>query len=298
MTKSATEALHPQAKGLETKASPEILHLLLRGQIDALESLTQAVTALEAGAERLASTIRNSGRIIYCGAGSSGMAALNDGLELPGTFGIDQERINFCIAGGTETLDRLDSRAEDDPEVGKLAFLALQATSMDTLVAVSASGATPYTVAAARQARESGTTVIALANNAVAPLLSLADIPVLVATPPELVAGSTRLGAGSAQKAALNMMSTLMAIRLGLTHDGQMVNLNVENQKLRRRALGMITRIGGVDAVEADRALDLAAGVVPVAILLARGIGDPDQARAILDQAEGNLTRALADWQR
>ena len=167
--------------------------------------------------------------------------------------------------------------------------------SRDTVIAVSASGSTPYTVAAARTARSSGARVIGIANNPVTELSALADHSIVLPTPPEVVAGSTRMGAGTAQKIALNMLSTLMAVELGHVHDGMMVNLRADNLKLRGRANGIVARVADTTEEGAASALETANGDVKTAILLAAGADSPSRARSLLAESDGHLRPALGE---
>jgi len=182
---------------------------------------------------------------------------------------------------------------EDDVEAGAGDLVASGIGQGDCVIAVSASGSTPYTLAAARTARERGATVIGLANNEGAPLHAIADVAVLLKTPPEVVSGSTRMGAGTAQKIALNMLSTLMAVHLGHVHDGHMVNLRADNDKLRLRAARMVTDITGIPTDTATGLLQESRGSVKHAILLAAGAGDIETAEAALVEAGQNLRRAM-----
>lgn len=286
-----TENLHPAAKGLDALPGSLILARLLAGQSAALTAVEAALPALEAGARLMAAALAGHGRLIYAGAGSSALMAVADGLELAGTFGIDPGRVRLCMAGGLPVDAYMPGGPEDDGEAGALAAEGVAAG--DVVIAVSASGATPWTLGLAAAARRAGASVIGLANNPGAALFAEADVAVCLATPPELVAGSTRMGAGSAQKAALNLMSTLMAVRLGAVHDGMMVGLVADNDKLRARAAAMVATIAGVDADAAARALSAAGGAVRPAVLIARGLA-PGAATELLLRTGGHLRAALA----
>jgi N-acetylmuramic acid 6-phosphate etherase len=240
----------------------------------------------------MARTIRDGGTLHYVAAGSSGLMAAADAQELGGTFSIPPGQLRIHMAGGLPTGVEMPGGTEDDVAGGKAALAELR--RRDTVVAVSASGSTPYTLAAVRIANELGATIVAIANNAGAPLLAEAHHPILLATPPEVLSGSTRMGAGTAQKIALNMLSTLMAIELGHVHDGMMVNLRADNMKLRDRAAAIVGKIAGVGAADANRALDAAEGHVKPAILVAAARIPMSEARALLDDTSGNLRAALA----
>ena len=166
-------------------------------------------------------------------------------------------------------------------------------TEADVVIAISASGTTPFTLAAAKIAKAKGALVISIANNDDAPLFNLSDCQILLRTPPEVISGSTRMGAGTAQKIALNMMSTLMALELGHIHDGMMVNLRADNAKLRDRARRMVGTIADVDDRSASLALDTADGDVKAATLLAVGLTDFNEASALLHASNGHLRPAL-----
>lgn len=291
MTALGTEGLHDQAKGLDTLPLANAAMILAEGQIAAAAVLRTAAPAITAAAGTLAKTIRAGGVIHYVAAGSSGLMAAADALELGGTFSIPNTQLRVHMAGGLPSGVEMPGETEDDLSGLDETFLALSAR--DTVIAVSASGTTPYTLEAARLSRAAGATVVGIANNAGSALLDLADHPILLATPPEVLSGSTRMGAGTAQKIALNMLSTLMAIQLGHVHDGMMVNLRADNAKLRLRAAGMVSRIAGVDEAAACAALDATHGHVKPAVLVSKG-QTPETAQAILRETEGNLRAALA----
>lgn len=290
MTALGTEGLHDQAKGLDTLPLTDAAAILAEGQIAAATVLRAAVPEIAAAAGTLAKTIHAGGAIHYIAAGSSGLMAAADALELGGTFSIPSAQIRIHMAGGTPTGVEMPGETEDDLSSLDERFSAL--SERDTVIAVSASGTTPYTLEAARLSRAAGATIVGIANNAGSALLELADHPILLATPPEVLSGSTRMGAGTAQKIALNMLSTLMAIKLGHVHDGMMVNLRADNAKLRLRAAGMVSRIAGVDEAAACAALDATQGHVKPAVLVSKG-QTPETAQAILRETEGNLRAAL-----
>lgn len=292
MADRRTEALHDAARGLDQRPLAEVAALLAEGQIAAATALRDALTPISGGAAAMARTIRQGGVLHYAAAGSSGLMAAADAQELGGTFSIPAAQIRIHMAGGLPTGVEMPGDTEDD--TAGLAQALADLTPRDTLIAVSASGTTPYTLAAAALARAKGATLIAIANNPGAALFDGADHAICLHTPPEVLSGSTRMGAGTAQKIALNMLSTLMAIDLGHIHDGMMVNMRADNIKLRARATGIVARIAEVDDRAAAAALDRAGGEVKPAILVAaRGLS-PDAATALLRETEGNLRAALA----
>ncbi|RWO54293.1 N-acetylmuramic acid 6-phosphate etherase [Mesorhizobium sp.] len=294
MAETRTEALHQNAEGLDIQAPDAILSCLANAQIEAAKAVRGAVPAIAKAAEIIASRLNSGGKLAYAAAGSSGLMALADALELPGTFGIQRDRIATLIAGGDDAFKALAGGPEDDTDEASAAVAAAGIGEGDCLIAVSASGSTPYAVRALEEARARGAATIAIANNKNAPLLRLADIAILLETPPELIAGSTRMGAGTAQKIALNMLSTLAAIHLGHVHDGYMVNLMADNIKLRDRAARIVAAISGRDRDDAARLLEISGGAVKTAILLAAGAASADAAQKMLEGTGQKLRPALS----
>jgi N-acetylmuramic acid 6-phosphate etherase len=295
MAVTRTEQLHPNAGGLDLQPPATALRLLAEAQIEAAKAVLDATGTIAAAAEIAAETLRSGGRIAYAAAGSSGLMALADALELPGTFGIPRERIAVLIAGGVDALANLAGAPEDDTDQAMRDVADAGLSEGDCLIALSASGSTPYAVAALKQARRQKLKTIAIANNPGTPIIELADVGIVLGTPPELIAGSTRMGAGTAQKIALNMLSTLMAIRLGHVHDGYMVNLQADNLKLKGRAARIVAAVSGCDGDAAGRFLNKAGGSVKAAILLAAGAGDRKAAVELLDRSGQRLRTALLE---
>ena len=294
MAERRTEAHHRNAEGLDIQAPEAILSSLASAQVDAAGSVQAAIPQIAAAAGLVAARLKAGGRLVYAAAGSSGLMALADALELPGTFGIARDRVVVLLAGGDAALKDLAGAPEDDVGEAKSAVAQAGVGAGDCLIALSASGSTPYAIAAVEEARRRGAATIALANNRSAPLLEKADVGILLETPPEVIAGSTRMGAGTAQKIALNMLSTLAAIHLGHVHDGYMVNLVADNAKLRDRAARIVAAVAGRTQQEAAALLEASGGAVKTAILLAAGAADAETARKLLDGAGQKLRPALS----
>ena len=290
-----TEMLNDAAQGLDTLPVVDAARLLAEGQAAAAEVVKAAAGPIADGGILMADAIRAGGTLVYAAAGSSGLMAAADAMELPGTFGIPPERIRILMSGGLPKDAQMPGHTEDDTE--EAAEAAASIGPNDTVITVSASGSTPYAVEIASRARAAGAKVIAIANNTGAPLFEQAHVAVCLTTPPEMVAGSTRMGAGTAQKIALNMMSTIMGIALGHVHDGMMVNVQADNAKLRDRAAGMVARIAGVAEADARKHLDETDGAVKPAVLLAAGVGSHDAAESLLAENEDHLRAALAHLQ-
>lgn len=296
MTVRRTEARHPSAAGLQDADPAEVLTRLLDAQLAAAAVIRPALPALATAAEAAAMALRSGHRMAYAGAGSSGLMALADCLELAGTFGIPPDRTPMLFAGGTDALLHMTGAVEDDPALAEADLARLAPAKGDVMICLSASGSTPYTLAVARGAKASGATIIGMANVDGSALLRIADIAVLMDTGPEVVAGSTRMGAATAQKIALNMLSVLVGLHLGHVHEGYMVNVVADNAKLTARAADIVARLSGVDANRATAALALSKGAVKPAILIAAG-ATLAAAEAALNAHDGRLGPALAAMQ-
>ncbi|ESZ27332.1 N-acetylmuramic acid 6-phosphate etherase [Mesorhizobium sp. L2C084A000] len=294
MAETRTEALHKNAEGLDIQAPDTVLSYLADAQIEAAKVVRHAIPSIARAAEIIAGRLKSGGKLAYAAAGSSGLMALADALELPGTFGIHRDRIAILIAGGDDAFRTLAGGPEDDAEEAAAAVAKAGLRKGDCLIAISASGTTPYAVRAIEEAARRGAATIGIANNRDSALLRQAQTAILLETPPELIAGSTRMGAGTAQKIALNMLSTLTAIHLGHVHDGYMVNLMADNIKLRDRAARIVAAVSGRDTDEAARLLEKSGGAVKTAILLAAGADSTDAAQKILEEAGQKLRPALS----
>ncbi len=293
-----TEQQHDRAAGIDALEGTQILDILLEGQIDAVNAVRSAISSINHASELMADTISKGGSLIYAAAGSSGLMGLADGLELPGTFSIEKQAIKVLLAGGQASLTDLTGDSEDDHQAAKRD--AVDITARDCVIAISASGNTAYAIAVVEVAQKAGANVIGISNTPDTPILSKADVAIYLPTPAEIIAGSTRLGAGSAQKVTLNMMSTLMGIRLGHVYDGYMVNLFADNTKLFERASRIVSNIGNCTTEIASAYLKQSAGSVKLASLLALGANDLNAAKQMMENAGQNLRLAISelrpDW--
>ena len=288
----ATEQSIDSSRGIDTWESAKILNTLVAGQERAIMAVKAAIPQLELAADALSKRLALGGRLAYAGAGTSIRIAVQDGSELPATFGVDEDKILYLIAGGRAAMFDTLADAEDDVEAGKND--ARQLNPADTLIAIAASGRTPYTIAAAKAAKAKGVFVISVVNNPDTPLGAAGDVEIVLNSGPEVIAGSTRMGAGTSQKAALNLLSTLVHIRLGAVHDGMMVNVQPGNSKLQLRAAEIVAKISGASIEQASQALHLAGSVVKPAVLLCAGAEDLASAQILLEKSKGNLRQALA----
>ncbi|WP_279482904.1 N-acetylmuramic acid 6-phosphate etherase [Aureimonas sp. SK2] len=293
-----TEESDPASVGIDACGPDEVLGRLLAGQVRALAAVEAALPAIARGVDLAATALERGGRLVYLAAGSPALIALADALEIPQTYGEPAQRFVAILAGGLDIVREFTGGPEDVAEAGRRDVLAARVGPDDCVLAVSASGSTPFVAAGLEAAREAGAATIAIANNAGAPILDSADVAILLDTGPEVVAGSTRMGAGTAQKAVLNMISTALAVRRGHVHDGHMVSLRADNAKLHARAARMVADSAGTNAELAEQALLASGGEVKPAVLLAAGASDLSDARARLARADGFLRRALAELGR
>ncbi len=293
MASPTTEHADPRYHGIDTWASSAVVRAIVEAQRGAIDAVGEVAEEIAVAADALSALMRGGGRLAYAGAGSSGLLAQVDALELPGTYGIALDAVPVLLAGGPEALRDIPSGAEDDAEAGAAGVDALGLGPEDGLVALSASGRTPYALGALRQAKRRGALTVGIACNPHTPLLEEAAHPICLETPAEVIAGSTRMAAGTAQKCALNALSTLLGIRLGHAYEGLMVNMQPDNAKLKQRAVGIVAEAAGVDRQTAAEALGRALDIKG-AVMLCAGASDVEAARRRLTASGGDLRVALA----
>ena len=288
----STETRDPRFVEIDQWPTRLAVEAMLEGQLAAVASLKDQLDRIAAASDAAALRLSEGGRLAYAGAGTSGRIAVQDGVELSPTYDWPAERLVFILAGGLAALAESVEGAEDDEEDAGRQVAEAAIGRGDVIVGVAASGRTKFTVAAVHEARRRGALAIAVANNPDTPLLRAADHVILADTGSELIAGSTRMKAGTAQKAALNMLSTAMMLRCGLVYRGLMVNMRVSNEKLAVRARSIVAELTGASEAAADNALARSEGEIKKAVLLATGI-EPARADALLDACKHNLRKAL-----
>lgn len=289
----STEGSSRDYAGIDLWPTADIVAAMFDGQVAATAAVGAQVEAIAAAADEAAERLaRGSGRLVYVGAGTSGRLAVLDGTELEPTFGWSRDRLIYAIAGGMAALSASVEGAEDDEDSGRARILQSAVGADDVVIGVSASGTTPFTVAALAEAAAAGALTIGIACNPDTPLLAGARHPILLNTAAEIVSGSTRMKAGTAQKIALNLLSTAIMIRLGHVHDGLMVDMRVSNRKLRRRAVAIVAEISGAGKARAESALDLTGNAIKPAVLIALGLSAEEAAQR-LGECGNNLRQAL-----
>jgi len=290
----STEHIDPRYIDLDSWPAADIVAALYDGQRAAATAVSSALGAITAAVDDAVPALQRGGRLVYVGAGTSGRIGVQDGAELLPTFDWPAERVVFAVAGGLDALVRSIEGAEDDAVAGAQAMADATVGAADVVIGLAASGTTPYTVGAVRAATAAGAVTVAVANNPDAPLLTVARHRILLDTGSEVIAGSTRMQAGTAQKIVLNLFSTAVMVRMGRVYRGLMVDMRAANAKLRRRAVVIVREIvGGTDA-DAARHLDAADGDVKTAVLIGLGLARHDAA-ALLRRHGGNLRTAIAN---
>lgn len=289
-----TEDISTRYLDLDLWGTEQGVKALHEGQVEAVAAVAPALAAIASAVDAATPRLKRGGRLIYAGAGTSARIGVQDGAELYPTFSWPRDQVAFAIAGGEGALLQAVENAEDSAPDGAARMAELEADADDVVIGLAASGNTPYTVAAIAEARKRGALTIGIANNAGSRLLSASEHPILVETGSEAVAGSTRMKAGTAQKIVLNILSTMMMVRLGKVYRGLMVHMRPTNEKLRRRAVQMVVTITSCTDEAAADAIQRSGGDVKLAALLASG-ADMNTASAALQKHDGNLRLALVE---
>lgn len=288
-----TEQRSSRFAGLEAWGTSEVLKALLGGQMQALNAVSAALGDLEVAVEAAAQRLQTGeGRLVYVGAGTSGRLGVLDGIELIPTFGWPEDRLIYGLAGGEAGLLRPQEEAEDSIEEARVFVARNNISAADVVLGLAASGTTPFTRAAIQAARATGALTISLANNPKSPLLEDAEHKILLRTGAEVLAGSTRLSAGTSQKAALNLFSTALMVRLKKVYRGYMVDMQLTNTKLSQRAKDMVVALTGCSQKKATAALQESGNHIKLAVLLVLG-ATKTQATNVLAETRGDLGESL-----
>jgi N-acetylmuramic acid 6-phosphate etherase len=289
-----TEKVNPATGEIDRMSPLEIAQVINAEDEQVALAVRQVLPQIARAIEEIAARLRSGGRLIYAGAGTSGRLGALDASECPPTFNLAQNAVIACLAGGPTAFGRAHEDLEDSEEAGQADLEAVSVTGRDVVVGITASGRTPYARGAIACAREKGALTIGIVCNGHTPLEQEVDILIAPLVGPEVIAGSTRLKAGTAQKMVLNMLSTGAMILLGKTFGNLMVDVQATNYKLRQRALSIVRSATGLDAEAAESLLALAGDDVKTAILMERARISFEQARARL-AAHGNVLRAALE---
>lgn len=289
-----TERQNSTSAELDTMSALEIAQLLNDEDSKVAGAVQNALPQIARAIDAIAEAIAAGGRLIYVGAGTSGRIAALDAAECPPTFNTNPKTVQFVIAGGEKALSHATELSEDSRAMGKRDLARRRPDKKDVIVGVTASGSTPYTVAALEFARKKGAKTVALVCNPNSELGRLAEIEIVVEVGPEALSGSTRMKAGTAQKMVLNMLTTGAMARLGYIYGNLMVNVHTKNRKLVQRGVGILEQAAGVDRTTAEQALKRAGNRVAVAlIMLKTGLGRAESAEK-LKRTKGNVRKAIA----
>ena len=287
-----TEAPSAATRGLDALPTPALVELLIAESRRAFDAVSAGASAVAAAVEEIVPRLRAGGALHYVGAGTSGRLGFLDAVECVPTFGVGPETVQAHIAGGGAALLRAVEGAEDDAEAGAREAME-RIAPRDAVVGISASGGARFVVAAVASARKIGAATVALTNVPGSPLAAAADRAIVLDTGPEPIAGSTRMNAATAQKLALNAISTAVMVRLGKVHDNLMVDVVATNEKLRRRARRLVATLALCDDAAAGALLEAAGGSVKVAVVMGRRRIDASAARELLERSGGVLRDAL-----
>ncbi len=294
MTLLRTEQPHPAHAALDTYDTAALVDAFVADQAQAALAVRAAAAALALAVDAAVPRLRAGGRIVTVGAGTSGRLGVLDSVELHPTFNWPPERAPALLAGGHGAMFVAVEGAEDSREQGAADLLALAPTALDVVLLLAASGGTPYALGAAAAARAAGALTVGLVNNPGAPLAAACEIGVLLDTGPEVISGSTRLKAGTAQKIALNTFSSSVMVRLHKVYGNLMVDLRASNAKLVQRALRLTVRATGASEAQAQAALAACGARVKTAIVMLQAGVDATAAESLLAAAEGSVHAALA----
>lgn len=288
-----TEQENPRTAQISSLPTEEILRLMNYEDAAVPLAISQVLADVTTAVDGVVQRLQAGGRLFYIGTGTSGRLGILDASECPPTFGVSTDLVQAIIAGGYEACYRAVEASEDDEAAGPRDLQQRGFTSADVLVGIAASGRTPYTVGAVRYAREAGALTIAITCVPGSAITDAAEISIVPVVGPEVIAGSTRMKAGTAQKLVLNMISTATMIRLGYVTGNRMTNVQTRNVKLQARALRILMAEAGLDEGAAMKALAVAGGKLPVALVMARTGCDLSQASAALLDSGGVVSKAV-----
>ncbi|MDL2293900.1 N-acetylmuramic acid 6-phosphate etherase [Ruminococcaceae bacterium OttesenSCG-928-D13] len=289
----ATETRNEKTMGLDEMSPLDIVTVMNEEDGKVIAAVRQVLPRIARVIEKTSQSLKNGGRIIYIGAGTSGRLGVLDAVECPPTFGVDDDVVIGLIAGGKDAFVKAREGAEDDPKLGEADLKAIGLKKEDTVIGLAASGRTPYVIGALEYANSLGSTTVAISCNPEAAISAVADIPVEVLTGPEVLTGSTRLKAGTAEKMVLNMISTASMIEIGKVYGNLMVDMRQTNKKLASRAENIVVQATGCTVAKAGEALAEADGEAKLAITKILLDTDLDTARACLARAGGRVRAAL-----
>lgn len=292
--KLGTERRNRAAQGLDKKSARQIAALINREDAKVAKAVRKAVPQIAKAIDAIAAAIGSGGRLIYVGAGTSGRLAALDASECPPTFNVPAEKVQYVIAGGEKALSIAAEYNEDSRAQGSADLSAREPGKNDVVVGIAASGRTPYTIAAVEYAAQRGATTVAVVCNHGSELGRAARIEIVADVGPEVISGSTRMKAGTAQKMVLNMLTTGAFARLGYVYGNLMANVHLKNEKLVERGIGVLMEATGADRKSAENALAAADNEMAVALVMLKASVGAAEAKRRLQKANGHIRKALS----
>jgi N-acetylmuramic acid 6-phosphate etherase len=288
-----TETINPRTRDIDRAPTLEMVRLIADEDARVAPAIAAEAENIARAIDAIAKRLQRGGRLIYIGAGTSGRLGVLDAAEIPPTFGVPSERVLAIIAGGSRAITQSIEGAEDDADAGAGEIVHVKVTKKDAVVGIAASGATPYVLGGMRAAKKRGAFVAGVACNSPSPMEEIAEVMIAPLVGPEVIAGSTRLKAGTAQKMVLNMLSTGVMIRQGKTFGNLMVDVQATNAKLRERARRIVETACNLSRTEAGALLVLCNGEVKTALVVALARVSVKEARRRLRAAKGFVRQAL-----
>jgi len=297
LAKLTTEQANPASSELDLKSALELAQIINAEDAKVAKAVERALPQVAQAIDLIADALRQGGRLIYVGAGTSGRIAALDASECPPTFNTDPKTVQFLIAGGPKALVGAVEASEDSSKLGAQEMAKRKPGKKDVVVGIAASGWTPFTIAAVEYARKKGAKTVAVVCNSDSPLEKAAEVGIVADVGPEVVSGSTRMKAGTAQKMILNMLSTGAMTRLGYVYGNLMVNVHLKNEKLVERGVGILQKIMGMAREEALQLLEKSGKRVPVAVVMHQTQMSRGQAERALKASHGNVRQATEEPQ-
>ena len=291
---TTTEQINPNTTQIDTLPTLEALRVINSEDRKVTEAIEQVLPAVARAVDGIAERLQRGGRLFYTGTGTSGRLGVLDAAECPPTFGVSPELVQGVIAGGYDACYKAVEASEDDREAGAKDLQARGFTANDCLVGIAASGRTPYTIGAVEYARKIGALTVCIVCNENSALAAAAEIAIEPIVGPEVIAGSTRLKSGTAQKLVLNMLSTMTMVRLGYVTGNRMTNLKTSNIKLRQRATGLVMDECNLDKAAAETALEAAGWDLRVAIVMVKTSAPRETAEDALQKSDFIIARAIS----
>lgn len=290
---SITEQENPRTANIDSLAAAEIVRLMNEEDARVAKAVSEVLLEIARAVEGIVERLQKGGRLFYTGTGTSGRLGVLDAAECPPTFGVSPDTVQGIIAGGYDACYRAVEASEDDMEAGARDMAARGVGGGDAVVGIAASGRTPYTIGAVKRARALGAFTVALTCAPASPITQEAEVSIAPVVGPEVLAGSTRLKAGTAQKMILNMLSTAAMIRLGYVSGNRMSNLQARNSKLQQRAVRIIIAETDLNEAAAGALLEAAGGDLKTALVMAKAGCGSEEAKQSLDKARGVVNRAV-----